>query len=73
VVEDKTMSVREFRHDDAGCLAWLAAHPDGYVINIARSHSATEARVHHAGCRAISVRAHAGARGDSDATVKPPM
>jgi hypothetical protein len=54
VVKDKAMSAREFRDDDAGYLAWLAAHPDGYVINIARSQSATEARVHHAGCRAIS-------------------
>jgi hypothetical protein len=45
---------REFRDDDAGYLAWLAAHPGGYVINIARSHNATEARVHHAGCRTIS-------------------
>ena len=30
------MSVREFRDDDAGYLDWLATHPDGYVINIAR-------------------------------------
>jgi hypothetical protein len=44
----------EFRHDDAGYLAWLAAYPEGYVVNIARSHSATQARVHHAGCRTIS-------------------
>ena len=29
-VEDKAMSVREFRDDDVGYLAWLAAHPDGY-------------------------------------------
>ena len=35
------MSVREFRDDDAGYLAWLAAHRDGYVINIERSYSAT--------------------------------
>ncbi len=35
------MSAREFRDDDAGYLAWLAAHPDGYVMNIARSLSAT--------------------------------
>jgi hypothetical protein len=48
------MSVRAFRDDDAGYLAWLDAHPDGYVINIERSHSATEARVHHAGCWTIS-------------------
>jgi hypothetical protein len=40
--------------DDASYLAWLAAHCDGYVINIARTHNATQARVHHAGCRTIS-------------------
>ena len=45
---------REFSDDDPGYLTWLAAHPDGYVINISRSRSATEARVHHAGCRTIS-------------------
>jgi len=33
----------KFRVDDASYLARLAAHPDGYVINIARSQSATEA------------------------------
>lgn len=48
------MSAHNFRDDDAGYLAWLAAHPDGYVINIARSHTASEARVHHAGCWTIS-------------------
>lgn len=46
--------VNEFRDDDDGYMAWLAAHPVGYVINIARSHSASTARVHHAGCRTIS-------------------
>jgi hypothetical protein len=53
-------SVGEFRDDDAGYLAWLAAHPDGYVINIARSCSATLARVHHAGCWTISGQNAAG-------------
>jgi hypothetical protein len=48
------MSTREFRDDDAGYLAWLAVHPDGYVINIARSHNVAQARVHLAGCRTIS-------------------
>jgi len=48
------MSAREFRDDDAGYLHWLAAHPDGYVINIGRGRSAAEARLHHAGCRTIS-------------------
>lgn len=47
------MTVREFRDNDAGYLTWLAAHPDGHVINIARSHKATEARVHRAACRTI--------------------
>lgn len=54
VVEDWAMSCRKFREDDAGYLAWLAAHPDGYVINIARSYNPTDARVHHAGCWTIS-------------------
>lgn len=48
------MSAREFRDDDAGYRAWLAAHPDGFVINVARSYSATTARVHHAHCRTIN-------------------
>jgi hypothetical protein len=48
------MSACEFRDDDRGYLAWLAVHPDGYVINIGRSHSESAARVHRAGCRTIS-------------------
>ncbi len=44
----------EFRDNDAGYLAWLAAHRDGYVINIARGHNPTQARLHGAGCRTIS-------------------
>jgi hypothetical protein len=54
MVEDTAMSAREFRDDDAGYLAWLAAQPNGFVINIARSHSATQARVHRADCQWIS-------------------
>jgi hypothetical protein len=57
------MSAREFRDDDTGYLAWLSTHPDGYVINIARSHSVTEARVHRAGCRTISGKIPAGGSG----------
>lgn len=47
-------SLIEFRDDDAEYLAWLAAHPEGYVINILRGHNAATARMHHAGCRTIS-------------------
>jgi hypothetical protein len=48
------MGAPEFSDEDASYLAWLVAHPDDYVINIARGHTANEARVHHAGCRTIS-------------------
>lgn len=44
----------EFRDDDVGYLSWLAAHPYGYVINIARGHSLSAARIHQAGCRTIN-------------------
>jgi hypothetical protein len=43
----------EFRDDDAGYLAWLAKHQEGYVINIARSHNTSQARLHLASCRTI--------------------
>ena len=48
------MRWEEFRDDDRGYLAWIADHPDGYVINILRSHSPANARLHHAGCWTIS-------------------
>jgi hypothetical protein len=57
---DYAAGVIEFRDDDAGYLAWLAAHPDGYVINILRSHSTNTARAHHAGCPTISGQNPAG-------------
>jgi hypothetical protein len=46
--------VREFCDDDDGYVAWLAANPDGYVINVRRSHNPTDARVHRSGCWTIS-------------------
>ena len=48
------MGVWEFRDDDDGYLAWLAANPDGYVLNVLRSHNVTGARMHCADCRWIS-------------------
>lgn len=47
-------NLREFRDDDASYLSWLAAHPRGYVINIARNHNVATARIHLADCRTIS-------------------
>jgi hypothetical protein len=55
-------TAHKFRDDEAGYLAWLAAHPDGYVINIARNYNATEARVHRAGCWTISRQNPGGGR-----------
>ncbi len=48
------MDVTEFRDDDDAYTGWLRAHPDGYVLNIARSLNAATARVHHATCRTIT-------------------
>jgi len=48
------VSVQEFCDDDAGYLAWLATHPDGYVINLARSRNPSDARTHQADCGTIS-------------------
>ena len=48
------MSVEVFRDDDAAYLAWLAANPRGYVINIQRALNPADARAHHAGCLTIT-------------------
>lgn len=64
------MSAREFRHDDTGYIKWLTEHPAGYVINIRRKHSPTDARVHRAGCSAISVRQQSGKGSWTDQYVK---
>lgn len=53
------MSAHALR-DDAGYLVWLAAHAGGYVIDIARSLKATQARMHHAGCWTISGESRRG-------------
>lgn len=55
VVSDAYLAgVIGFRDNDRGYEAWLAAHPDGYVINIPRSHNAATARMHRARCWTIS-------------------
>ena len=42
---DHRTRAHEFRDDDAGYLAWLAANPEGFVVNIARNYSVSTARV----------------------------
>lgn len=46
------MSIAEFRDSDEAYLAWLAAHPGGYVINIGRGERGS-ARLHRADCGTI--------------------
>jgi hypothetical protein len=64
------MTARVFRDDDDGYLGWLAAHPDGHVLNITRSHSKSAARVHHAGCWTISGQSPRGCGWTSGQYVK---
>jgi hypothetical protein len=40
--------------DDPHYQAWLAAHPDGYVVNIGRSGRSGHARLHRATCKWIT-------------------
>jgi hypothetical protein len=40
--------------DDAAYVAWIAANPAGFVINIQQGLNASDARLHLAGCRTIS-------------------
>jgi hypothetical protein len=47
-------SMDVFSDDDAGYLDWLAAHPDGHVLNTLSRYNPTVAKVHHAICRAIN-------------------
>ena len=44
------MSAHEYRDDDEGYRDWLNKNPDGYVINIQRSHNPTDAHLHDADC-----------------------
>jgi hypothetical protein len=53
---DRAIEVVVFRDDDAGYLAWLAAHPTGYVLNTARNPPPDYVILHRASCRTISGR-----------------
>jgi len=48
------VSVREFRDDDGGYLAWVAEYDHGYVINIRAGLNPSDAHLHHAACRTIT-------------------
>lgn len=48
------MAVSVFENDERGYQSWLAANPDGFVLNIRGSLNPVDARVHSAACRTIS-------------------
>src|SRR3954447_22738244 len=43
-----------FVDDDRGYLAWVAAHPDGYVVNCGRTPTPSYLILHRASCKMIS-------------------
>jgi hypothetical protein len=51
-----------FHHDDAGYVAWVAAHPDGFVLNTVRPGPSAPAVLHRAGCGAVRQSVAAGRR-----------
>jgi hypothetical protein len=57
-VEDgeSRMAVQLFRDDDEGYVAWLSAHPHGYVLNVARRPRPDYLVLHRASCRTITGR-----------------
>jgi len=55
-----TIEVEIFRDDDEGYLAWVAAHPRGFVLNAARSPRSDYLILHRATCRTITGRPSRG-------------
>jgi hypothetical protein len=50
-----------FIDDDTGYLAWIAAHPDGYVVNTHRTRTQSYLILHRSRCHTISGRPARGA------------
>ena len=48
----------EFIDDDLSYLQWLAAHPDGFVLNLRRSPDPRYVILHRANCASISNGTH---------------
>lgn len=52
-----------FDNDDEGYLAWLDAHPEGFVLNTRRSKAPDSLVLHRAGCSTLKNRAKSGKAG----------
>ncbi len=60
------METVKFIDDDNGYLAWLADHPEGYVLNAERKPRASYLKLHRADCNTISGRPARGDRWTGD-------
>jgi hypothetical protein len=58
--------MRRFIDDDSGYLDWLAANPQGYVINAARNPASADLVLHRARCGTIGGRPARGDRWTGD-------
>jgi len=58
--------VESFVDDDIGYLQWLAAHPDGFVMNTHRNPTPTYLVLHRTGCHTISGIPARGSRWTGD-------
>lgn len=58
----KITTVETYIDDDRGYLAWLDAHPNGYVLNTHRNPQPSYLRLHRADCVSISGQPANGAR-----------
>jgi hypothetical protein len=54
--EQPGIDVEIFRDDDEGYLGWLASHPTGFVLTVARSPRPNYLILHKAACRTINGR-----------------
>lgn len=57
--------IAKFDNDDGGYLGWVAAHPQGYVLNIRARPDPTYIVLHRASCWAVGPRATVGWRADA--------
>jgi hypothetical protein len=46
--------MQHYVHDDAGYLAWISRHPDGFVLNTYTRPSRAYLKLHQATCSSIS-------------------
>ena len=52
--QDNDGRMQHYVHDDAGYLAWVSRHPDGFVINTYTRPSRAYLKLHKAACPKIS-------------------